>query len=79
MVKSRLSYRYLAGYPTTFVIDRGGILQPAIKAISHSKNWTTPSLACSTRSLPAEKTFIEVEAEGVSSEGFQSKVSVQLR
>jgi cytochrome c biogenesis protein CcmG, thiol:disulfide interchange protein DsbE len=24
-------YRYVAGYPTTFVIDRRGILQPAIK------------------------------------------------
>ena len=23
-------YRYVAGYPTTFVIDRRGILQPAI-------------------------------------------------
>jgi hypothetical protein len=24
-------YRYVAGYPTTFVIDRRGILQPAIR------------------------------------------------
>jgi hypothetical protein len=23
-------YRYVAGYPTTFVIDRRGVLQPAI-------------------------------------------------